>query len=134
MKYILFFIILLIYSCNKISCSNLEYTDGLTYKNGKLYTGDCSDYFSNGQVRSIQTYLNGMDHGKWKFYHPGQIPQTLGEFKNGIRIGTWKYYYSNGKIWKINKYDSTGKKVGKWFTYAMDGTTDTIVTFSKSDN
>ena len=48
----------------------------------------------------------------------------------GKRIGTWKYYYNNGLIWKISRYDSLGRRKGKWITYALDETIDTIVTYN----
>lgn len=130
---IIIFCVILFASCQR-ECGDLVYIDGLTYLNNKLYTGDCTEHFSSGQIRSQQSYLNGKDHGNWKFYHPGKIPQTIGQFENGVRIGIWKYYYSNGKIWKINNYDSRGKKIGEWITYAPDGSIDTLVTFSKNRN
>lgn len=131
-KRVLFFLLIQFYliGCNKTDCSDLKYENGITTLNGKLFTGKCYEYFFNGQIRSEQEYKNGKDNGIWTFYHPAEIVRTSGEFKMGVRIGTWKYFYPNGKIWKINNYDSLGKKVGKWITYAEDESIDTLVTFN----
>ena len=126
----LFFIIFL--SCSKKDCKDLVYKDGITSLHGKLFTGECSEYYSNGQIRSIQKYLDGKDHGEWIFYYPAEIIRTRGVFNKGVRIGKWEYYYSNGNLWKINNYDSLGKKTGKWITYAPDNTIDSIVRFKNN--
>lgn len=124
------FIKFYVMGCSEISCADLKYENGITTLNGKLYTGKCYEYYFNGQIRSKQEYKNGKDHGKWTFYHPAEIIRTSGEFNLGTRVGTWKYFYPNGKIWKVNNYDSLGNKIGKWTTYAEDQTIDTLVNFN----
>ena len=42
---------------------------------------------SNGEIkRSIQQYLNGVDHGNWIFYYENGNLEAKGSFKDGKRI------------------------------------------------
>ena len=113
-------------SCSKTDCKDLVFKDGITTLKGDLYSGDCSEYYSNGQIKSIQKYLDGKDHGEWVFYYPAEIIRTRGEFNKGVRVGKWEYFYNNGNPWKIHYYDSIGKRTGKWITYSLDKTIDSI--------
>jgi len=122
---------LIFFSCSpEVNCNEIKYIDGISYYNGKLFSGSCIEYYPNGQLRSKQSYLDGKDHGDWMFYFPAEIPRTKGSFNNGTRIGKWEYYYQNGNPWKINYYDSVGNKTGKWTTYNNDKSIDSIVTFN----
>ena len=121
MRYFFYlFISLLLFSCSNPSpCVDIEYTGGLTYKNGVLYTGRCS-VVKDDSIVSIQQYLSGRDHGNWVFYHSNGEIETKGKFKNGKRIGKWKYYHDNGNLKQISFYKD-GEKSGIWSTYDYDG-------------
>jgi len=107
-------------SCNGTDCADLEYHNSITTLNGKLFTGECNEFYINGQKRSKQQYKNGKDHGLWVFYHPEEIIRTIGEFKMGKRIGEWKYFYETGEKWKLHKYEN-GKRTGSWLTFDKNG-------------
>lgn len=103
--------------CNKIDCSDLKYENRITTLNGKLFTGKCHEYYSNGQISSIQKYLDGKDHGSWNFYYSNGNKRTEAFFNYGKRINSWNYYSKSGFIYKINYFDSLGKPTGIWKTY-----------------
>ena len=110
-------------SCNKeIKCENLTYENGLTYKDGELFTGVCKSYFKNGIIKSIQQYNNGNDTSQWTFFFQNGIIETIGQFEKGIRIGEWKYYFKSGLLKQVNNY-KLGKKDGIWLKFSEKGDT-----------
>ena len=114
---------LTIISCSPENCSNLYFDkkNKLTYFNDELYTGLCESYYFTGEIKSIQKYNNGKEHGDWLFFYNNKNIQVSGSFSNGNRIGEWKYFFENGLIWKENFYDSLGKKIGVWKEYDEEG-------------
>ena len=112
---------LVITSCTKIICNDLVYDNGVTKLNGVLFSGNCKSYFFTGELKSIEKYLDGLDHGKWIFYFINGNIQTQGEFNKGKRIGSWKYFFEDKSIWKIHNYDSFGSKKGDWIEYNKSG-------------
>ena len=111
----LFLIFIMLSGCNSNECGELYYDEEkkLTYLGEKLFDGKCTSYYLTGEIRSQEEYNFGKDHGNWVFYYRNGQIQTKGEFFNGKRIGKWEYYYNNNKLWKINYYDSNGRKIGK---------------------
>ena len=105
------------FDCNK----DLSFKDGLTYLDNKLFTGGCIGRFENGEIKSIQAYINGQDNGIWKFYFENGNIETDGRFLNGKKIGVWTYRYYNGNLKQISKYDSLGRKNGIWEFYDFKG-------------
>jgi len=119
MKKILLILLFLIASCsNANDCPDLVFNtiDGTTNLNNLPYTGRCTTY-KDGFKRSIQQYVNGVDYGKWIFYHSNGKIETKGKFKEGLKVGVWKYFYSNGKIKQISRYSSQGERKGLWTEY-----------------
>ena len=52
----------------------------------QFYTGRCANY-TEGKLRSIQQYKDGLDHGKWVFYYEsGEIEtsQLVNAYKASI--------------------------------------------------
>ena len=116
-------LLILLYGCSDPqSCPELVFdsNEKLTYLDGELYTGRCM--VSNGEIkRSIQQYLNGVDHGNWIFYYENGNLEAKGNFKDGKRIGVWKYYYSSGIIRQKSRYSNNGERKGKWTVYDSIG-------------
>ena len=120
-KYI-YLITLSFFSCTTPTpkkCPDIVYKNNLTLLNDEVYSGRCAVY-QNDTLSSIQQYVNGRDHGKWKFFFSSGDIETLGKFKNGKRVGKWRYYYSNGKKKQISKYKN-GEKSGNWLFYDENG-------------
>ena len=115
--YILLLSCIFLNSCNTPSCAGVVFKNGISLKDGKPYSGTCETYHPNRELKSIQTYSEGLDDGEWVFYFPNGKIQTKGQFNKGVRIGKWKYYAKNGKIWKVNTYNEVGEPFGEWETY-----------------
>jgi len=109
---------LVFFSCSsEVNCDEIKFIDGISYYNGKKFTGDCSSYFYLGNLKTQQSYFDGLDNDKWTFYFSNDSIRTIAFFDKGKRIGEWKYYAKNGNLWKKNTYDSIGNPVGFWKTY-----------------
>tara|TARA_B110000046_G_scaffold148627_1_gene156544 strand:- start:3418 stop:3834 length:417 start_codon:yes stop_codon:yes gene_type:complete len=118
-KYLLF-VLLILTSCKNETCKGVEFIDGMTFKNGALYSGTCINHHTNGEIRSIQNYKKGYDHGKWEFFYANKKNQVKGTFNMGKKNGEWTYYHENGELHKQHFYDN-GKKIGLWKTYDENG-------------
>lgn len=129
-KLFLFLLSVIIFSCQETTCKGVEFIDGLSYKNGKLYTGKCITHSGNGTLRSIQSYKKGFDHGKWTFYHDNQELSTIGEFRMGIKVGEWKYFHENGVLYFHQFFDEKGNEVGVWKEFDKVG--NLVKTYKKS--
>lgn len=101
-------LIVIFYSCNNYSrtCKNLQYVNGMTYEYDSFYSGTCVTHHKNFNLRSVQSYRKGFDHGKWEFYFEDGILEVEGNFNMGKKVGKWKYYYPSGKIKRIMEYDN----------------------------
>jgi len=113
-------VMLILTSCKNETCKDVIYKDGRSFKNGSPYSGTCIDHHSNGEIRSIQNYANGYDHGKWKFFYSDKTIQTEGFFVMGKKDRKWLYYHKNGTLSKEHFYEN-GKKVGVWKKFDEDG-------------
>lgn len=111
---------LCLYSCQKETCKGVIYKDGRSYKFDSFYSGSCITHHTNGELRSIQSYKNGYDHGKWEFFYNDKTIQTEGTFAMGNKDGKWLYYHKNGALSKEHYYEN-GKKVGVWKKFDEDG-------------
>jgi antitoxin component YwqK of YwqJK toxin-antitoxin module len=115
-----FIITLTTYSCQKETCKGVVFKNGISSKGGILYSGTCITHHTNGEVRSIQNYKNGYDHGEWKFFYRDKKIQVKGTFNLGQKDGKWVYYYENSILHKEHFYEN-GKKIGVWKTYDENG-------------
>jgi len=109
-------------SCNsRIDCNlDLEYKDGITFYKGKLFSGDCSSFYLNGNKMNEQSYLNGKDNGVWTFYYENGRIETKAIFLDNKRDGQWKYFYENGSIKQISYYKN-GLKDSIWKKFDESG-------------
>ena len=92
----------------------------LNYENGILQ-GYENNYFENGLMSETVNYNNGKFHGSRFVYWENGIVKEKNTFNNGVLVGNTTHYYSNGKIRKEIKFDSQGKKDGKWVDYDAKG-------------
>lgn len=95
----------------KLDC---ELVDGLR-------TGQCIEYFPNGEVRGITTWLRDTLHGKALiYYESGQLRQEVFWEKGKIN-GVRKIYYENGELKQVSRYVN-GELEGKDTEQYEDGT------------
>jgi antitoxin component YwqK of YwqJK toxin-antitoxin module len=151
-KYSIFFFLAIIsfslYS-QKIDCNDLTINDKgfplLHYYKGKLFSGQCVTYHSNGKVNTETSFLEGKFHGYSKIWTEDGFLYSSKESKNGCFCGKniLYYYNSNQVYWLRNAigcavphgkqarwlkdgdlleeiYFENGKKVGNWRQWYVD--------------
>ena len=131
MKYRIIVLLIILSSCSTPDeCPDLNYNsiNKLTTLDGLPYTGRCAVY-QDGDKKSVQQYLNGVDYGTWIFYYSNGKIETRGKFKNGMRVGKWKYYYQSGNIKQLSRYSELGEREGKWIEYDEDGKVTTSIIY-----
>ena len=124
LKYFLI-LLLILTSCKKETCKGVEFKDGISFKNGSPFSGTCITNHSNGEIRSIQNYKNGYDHGEWKFFYQDKKVHVKGTFILGQKDGEWTYYHENGILHKENFYEN-GNQIGVWKTFDEKGKVTSI--------
>tara|TARA_B100000925_G_C21941085_1_gene444620 strand:+ start:481 stop:879 length:399 start_codon:yes stop_codon:yes gene_type:complete len=121
--------IFMITSCQKkVNCAQVKQINGMSYYQDKPFSGECISYHETGVIRSVQKYIDGLDHGKWEFFHPNSKLETKAYFDKGKRIGNWLYYFYNGELKQESYYSSAGEKNGIWIIYNKKG--DTVKTIN----
>jgi antitoxin component YwqK of YwqJK toxin-antitoxin module len=67
-------------------------------------TGECIDYYDNGEVWSINNYKNGKEHGECiRYYSNGEV-WSINNYKNGKEHGECIRYHDNGEVMAILNY------------------------------
>lgn len=122
-KYCIYFICFLFFYCSQQDCGSLTFDkkNKLTYLGNNLYSGNCNSFYFTGQLKSNESYLEGLDNGAWTYYFKNGNVQFSGTFKKGVRTGEWKYYHENGKLWKTANYSLNGERTGVWKEYSIEG-------------
>ena len=78
-------------------------------------------YFENGQLKESVNYVQGNFNGKRMVYWSNGILKEQNLFSNGILGGENLFYYSDGKLRKRLKFDTRGKRDGKWEDFHPNG-------------
>ncbi len=68
--------------------------------------GDEYNYYENGQLKSVVSYVKGDKRGEFTEYHDNGEVKTQGEFsRKGNKTGTFKEFYDNGRLKVEKRYD-----------------------------
>ena len=73
-----------------------------SYKDGKK-DGLWTDYYENGQKRSVETYKDGRKDGLYTYWHE-DVLMYEGTYKNGKEDGLWTRWYENGQKMTVRTY------------------------------
>ena len=68
-------------------------------------------YYNNGNVRTVENFLNNERHGEYKFYSVDGILITHGFYVKGKKEGLWKEYEKNGSIDRLDFFIETNNIV-----------------------
>jgi len=63
----------------------------------------------------------GIKTGPWREYFMDGTLRAVGSYVAGKPVGDWKYYYENGKLESEGKYTKQGTPDGIWHWYFEDG-------------
>ena len=135
MKKIPFYLIMLtFYGCQNNSAEiqpcNLQVDNGITYANGKKYSGTCNVFYNNTVLWKTIAYKNGKKTNETSYYIPDGTLEYIGNEKNGKIDGDFISYYKNGEISIKGKLDM-GKYIGEWNYYDDDGSLNKTSNYNK---
>lgn len=82
--------------------------------------GKWVSFYSNGKIKSIENWKDGMLNGKYILYNERGKKVLETYYSNGVDNGKYAVYYADGKPHIIGQIKN-GTPVGKWKIYAKDG-------------
>lgn len=91
------------------------------YCNGQKCNGEIIDTLDNDKIIHKAFYVDGKPQGlATTFFSNGQV-KSIGNYENGIKIGIWNYYFENGNIESEIIYNLNLKEPQKWIDYYENG-------------
>lgn len=133
-KALFFMIILTFYGCvnesKEIFPCNFQVDNGLTYVDGKIYSGTCNVFYNDTLLWKTRTYKRGLAVKEIGYYIDGNI-EYIGEERNGLIDGNFISYYQNGQISIEGELDM-GKYIKEWKYYDDDGTLNKTLIYNKN--
>ena len=123
-KLLIFIVFLTIYSCKndsvEISKCFLSVENGVSYVDGKKYTGTCNIFYQDSLLWKTRTYKRGLMTKEISYYIPGGEKEYVGNNRNGEIDGEFISYYKNGEV-SIEGELNMGFYDGEWNYYDDDG-------------
>lgn len=80
-------------------------------KNGEVIT-----YHENGNIKSKEFFVDGLEHGHSTYYHENGVIRFEGEAINNFNEGIWNSYHENGVLESKGNY-TKGKADGEFLYY-----------------
>ena len=78
------------------------------------------EYYDNGQLKSIENYVDTIEHGSFIYYYENGIISGEGTMKNGELEGAYSEYNKKGQLKEFTTYKN-GYKVGPFKTFWETG-------------
>lgn len=93
------------------------------YKNGtkEPFTGILYGKYDNGNLKTVQEYVNGIGNGKWIDYDPLGNKICEGTYKDNLVEGPVKFYYEDGNLKAEGQYLHWKRPIGLWKYYDKNG-------------
>ena len=133
-KLLVFIVSLTIYSCmnesSEIQKCILNVENGITYSDGKKYSGTCNIFYKDSILWKTRTYKRGKQTAETSYYIPEGTLEYVGSERDGRIHGDFISYYRNGEIsikGKLNK----GLYIGEWLYYDDDGSLNKTLYYNK---
>ena len=77
------------------------------------YTGECKEYYENGQLWCQSFYKDGKMDGEYKWYYEKGKLRCQKIYKDGKLDGEYKEYYGNGKL-MCQRFYKDGERDGEY--------------------
>lgn len=62
-------------------------------------------YYPNGQMEYVGHFMNGVEHGEWKYYYEDGTPKSSETWENGLENGRFIDYAPDGQIRREITYE-----------------------------
>ena len=132
---ILYSFLLLILGCAEKSIEecNLLTESGITYVDGKIFTGSCHIFYNDTILKQTLTYKRGVITKQVNYYltEEEQI-EYIGYWKDGKIHGDFESYYENGTM-SIKGQLIEGQYDGEWDYWDEDGSLNKELTYDMGE-
>tara|TARA_X000000368_G_C22773328_1_gene598151 strand:+ start:143 stop:583 length:441 start_codon:yes stop_codon:yes gene_type:complete len=132
---ILYSFLLLILGCAEKSIEecNLLTESGITYVDGKIFTGSCHIFYGDTILKQTLTYKKGVISKQVNYYltEEEQI-EYIGYWKDGKIHGDFESYYENGTM-SIKGQLIEGQYDGEWDYWDEDGSLNKELTYDMGE-
>ncbi len=132
---ILYSFLLLILGCAEKSIEecNLLTESGITYVDGKIFTGSCHIFYGDTILKQTLTYKRGVITKQVNYYltEEEQI-EYIGYWKDGKIHGDFESYYENGTM-SIKGQLTEGQYDGEWDYWDEDGSLNKELTYDMGE-
>ena len=134
-KTILLSFLLITTSCaeKSIEPCNLSTESGITYVDGKIFTGSCHIFYGDTILKQTLTYKRGVITKQVNYYltEEEQI-EYIGYWKDGKIHGDFESYYENGNM-SIQGQLTEGQYDGEWDYWDEDGSLNKELTYDMGE-
>ncbi len=93
---------------------------GRVFQNGTAYTGPIAIYYTDGTMKSLQNYANGLREGTARSWWPDGILQALRNYRQDLLEGETMEWYPSGQLRYRQQY-SGGREHGLQESWHEDG-------------
>lgn len=100
--------------------------------NESVFTGEYTEYYENGKVKSSGNYVNGEYDGLYELYYENGNKQAEYNLKDGVRNGQAILYYENGKVQERGEL-TNDKRNGIFECFFENGTPQAILEFKDGE-
>ncbi|MEI7527316.1 MAG: hypothetical protein WCK76_00120 [Elusimicrobiota bacterium] len=80
-----------------IATETFDAAGSLVSLEGAIKNGTYSEYYADGNLKTVKTVLGGKMSGSLKAYYPAGVPQLEAYYFDGAKDGDFKYFGENGK-------------------------------------
>ena len=93
------------------------------FRNGetKPYTGFLCSRYDNGQLETVQQFVNGIANGIWMTYDPYGRIESKGTSVNNKTEGPVLIFYEDGSVKAKGQYIHYKNPIGWWTFYDKEG-------------
>lgn len=97
----------------------------------KRYTGILYGRYNNGNLLTMQEYVDGKGNGTWIDFDPEGRMIRKGTYKNNKVEGPVTEYYENGNVKSIGQYLHWKNPIGEWIYYDEQGNIAHKMTYTR---
>lgn len=74
-----------------------------------LFTGEVEGHADSGQLVTLFSYADGVEHGPQQAWWPDGTKRTEGVTRMGAAVGEWRHWHSNGRLSELVVLDEHGR-------------------------
>jgi antitoxin component YwqK of YwqJK toxin-antitoxin module len=80
---------------------------------GEYFTGEAVEYFPDGRLWTLKTFVNGFEDGPTRQWFQDGSLQSEGVSKRNYAVGEWKTWFPNGRLEHVSTFDDDGNLLSR---------------------